>query len=524
MGTPLDWVCALDVDKDNLHYCVLKTGSSTPHGVGSVPNTSEGAKKLAHYLKTHHPAVNVIIMEATGIYHHLACDVLSKQFRLWVVNPHHVKQKGLTKTDRRDARHLAELALVGVVAEDPNASIKPQVYTTPSNTPPSPHPQNHHTPKNAAPKTTTPPPWTLQQLKYYVRLFHRLRRWEVLALQNIQRVLHLLGGAKSSVTMNLQKASVLWLLFALLKSWSLDQLLDYLAALQQAAASRKKSDTDKEVQDVDLEATAMELSDEERRSVVQVYHHVKKKRGQFQPWLSRVSVALRASPGLQAELEVWFCLLMVVRTWKGKLFSQLEAVLLVQQSHYEAVSRLMTIPGVGFLTALTIYVEIGDVSRFSSGRQVAAYFGLSPRVYQSNKRVRYGSITKRGSHYARSVLGMAVIGIVRLRRHPITRFYRRLVDVRHKHPKVALTAASRKLAVLMYTLLRRKTEFRDRYVGASKGKKPAVSAHRVPLAVVRRSLGFLSQVGLIGGELLTFLSMASRGVVGQKTAGTYMQP
>src|SRR5699024_2287006 len=49
------------------------------------------------------------------------------------------------------------------------------------------------------------------------------------------------------------------------------------------------------------------------------------------------------------------------------------------------IKLLMSIPGVGFLTAVTIMVEIGDFNNFTKPKQLVAYFGLDPSVNESGK-------------------------------------------------------------------------------------------------------------------------------------------
>lgn len=58
---------------------------------------------------------------------------------------------------------------------------------------------------------------------------------------------------------------------------------------------------------------------------------------------------------------------------------------------------LMTIPGVGPLTALLILAETGDIKRFHSHRQLVSYAGLAPQVRSSGGRTWLGSITKEGT-------------------------------------------------------------------------------------------------------------------------------
>jgi transposase len=60
--------------------------------------------------------------------------------------------------------------------------------------------------------------------------------------------------------------------------------------------------------------------------------------------------------------------------------------------------------GVSLITAVTFAVEIGDVRRFDSPRQLMAYLGLVPSESSTGERVKRGSITKAGNSRARRVL------------------------------------------------------------------------------------------------------------------------
>ena len=54
------------------------------------------------------------------------------------------------------------------------------------------------------------------------------------------------------------------------------------------------------------------------------------------------------------------------------------------------VELLMTLPGVGFILATVIALEVGDVQRFPGPEHLASYAGTVPRVQQSGGKVRYG--------------------------------------------------------------------------------------------------------------------------------------
>jgi transposase len=66
--------------------------------------------------------------------------------------------------------------------------------------------------------------------------------------------------------------------------------------------------------------------------------------------------------------------------------------------------RLMTIPGIGLLTATALIAFVGDVRRFKKARRFASYLGLTPRESSSGYKRRLGRISKRGDAYLRTLL------------------------------------------------------------------------------------------------------------------------
>jgi transposase len=74
--------------------------------------------------------------------------------------------------------------------------------------------------------------------------------------------------------------------------------------------------------------------------------------------------------------------------------------------------RLMTVPGVGILTATVLLAMVGDPFRFKNGRHFAAYIGLVPRQHSSGGKNVLLGISKRGDTYLRTLLihgGRAVV-------------------------------------------------------------------------------------------------------------------
>lgn len=117
---------------------------------------------------------------------------------------------------------------------------------------------------------------------------------------------------------------------------------------------------------------------------------------------------------------------------------------------------LMTIPGVGFITASTLTAEVGDWNRFSCARQLSAYFGTVPTVRASGSVAKYGHITRAGSPHARRAIVEAAHTARKLP-GPVRHHYLSLVKRRGK--KVALVAAARVPLELSWTLLHKKEVF-----------------------------------------------------------------
>lgn len=123
-------------------------------------------------------------------------------------------------------------------------------------------------------------------------------------------------------------------------------------------------------------------------------------------------------------------------------------------------SRLMSVPGVGPITALTFTASIEDPHRFARSEDVGAYAGLAPRRSQSGERDVRGSISKAGDPMLRrSLYEAANILLCRVQRpFALQEWGRRIAET--KGNKRARIAVARKLAVLLHSLWLNETEFR----------------------------------------------------------------
>jgi transposase len=113
------------------------------------------------------------------------------------------------------------------------------------------------------------------------------------------------------------------------------------------------------------------------------------------------------------------------------------------------VQALMTLPGVGKLTAMTLVAEIGDIGRFPTARKLCAWAGLTPAVRTSDRKVRHGHITKQGSPWVRGILQEAA---QTAKRHPMfVGAYAQLARRRGKN--IATTAIARRLLARSFHIL-----------------------------------------------------------------------
>lgn len=111
------------------------------------------------------------------------------------------------------------------------------------------------------------------------------------------------------------------------------------------------------------------------------------------------------------------------------------------------VRLLETIPGIGWLTAIGLVVELGDIVRFPSAKHLASYIGLTPRVRASGNRMRTGHISKEGNRLLRWMLVTAATQATR-KPGPLKAWYGRVS--RRKGKKIARVGLARKMTEIIY--------------------------------------------------------------------------
>lgn len=148
----------------------------------------------------------------------------------------------------------------------------------------------------------------------------------------------------------------------------------------------------------------------------------------------------------QVEIEVIAAQLDSVREGCRRLEKEITATAQTMPGYHNLVS----IKGIGSLSAAIFLCTIGNIEDFAKSGNLAAYFGITPRVSQSNDSQRVGRITKRGNKIARTALVQCTL--IAKRYSPYLRnFYEHIKQTRGSG-KAIIATARKLLNTIFYTL------------------------------------------------------------------------
>jgi transposase len=132
-------------------------------------------------------------------------------------------------------------------------------------------------------------------------------------------------------------------------------------------------------------------------------------------------------------------------------------------STHPICQNLMTVPGVGPVTAVRFLAAIDDVTRFRNAHAVQSYVGLTPGENSSSDRKQRTGITKAGPAKLRRTLVQAAWCIMRSRStDPLATWGRQLATRKHKF--VAVVALARKLTGILFAIWRDGSTYRSQSV------------------------------------------------------------
>jgi len=120
--------------------------------------------------------------------------------------------------------------------------------------------------------------------------------------------------------------------------------------------------------------------------------------------------------------------------------------------------NLVSIKGIGPRAAAILLAVIGDVADFENEQKLDSYFGIVPRVANSNETVQHGRITKRGSKLGRTTLVQCTL-VAKKYSPYLSRFYERIKA--RKGGGKAIIATARKFLGIIYRTLKNNWVFED---------------------------------------------------------------
>jgi transposase len=165
-------------------------------------------------------------------------------------------------------------------------------------------------------------------------------------------------------------------------------------------------------------------------------------------------LAMQFDPMVQIELEV---IVEEIRSLNQRV-AKLEKAIADEGAKLEGHKNLTSIKGIGPLSGAILLSVIGDINDFANEGKLAAYFGIVPRVSNSNQTERSGRITKRGSKLGRTALVQCAL--IAQRYSPYLKRYYEQVKARRGTGK-AIIALARKLLGIIYRTLKNNWIFED---------------------------------------------------------------
>ncbi len=156
----------------------------------------------------------------------------------------------------------------------------------------------------------------------------------------------------------------------------------------------------------------------------------------------------------QFEVEILVTQIRVL----NDLIKQLDKKLIEAGSQLSGYENLVSIKGIGGKSAAILLSAIGDINDFANESKLYAYFGIVPRVSNSNETERSGRITKRGTKLGRTTLVQCTLISIRYSQY-LRKFYERLKA--KKGSGKAIIATAKKMLGIIYKTLKNDWVFED---------------------------------------------------------------
>lgn len=129
---------------------------------------------------------------------------------------------------------------------------------------------------------------------------------------------------------------------------------------------------------------------------------------------------------------------------------KLDKAIATESEKLKGFNNLLSISGIGSLSAGILLSVIGNIQDFGTADKLASYFGIVPRVSNSNETVNHGRITKRGNKTGRTTLVQCSLSAIK--QNDYLKKYYEQVKTRRGHGKAKIALARKYLGIIYNTL------------------------------------------------------------------------
>ena len=176
-------------------------------------------------------------------------------------------------------------------------------------------------------------------------------------------------------------------------------------------------------------------------------------------WLRKQKLGVMDEAVVQGDLSILESLEEQIRLIEEKI-----AALAVKNPQ---ARLLMTMPGIGYFSAMLIIAEIGDINRFSNDKKIASWAGLAPSISQSGEKTHIGRITRQGNKRVRWVMVQCAHN-ARQYDPRLRNFYERYS--KRKGKMKAVVAVAHEMMRICYFMLKRNEPYRGQNIGLTERK------------------------------------------------------
>lgn len=191
-----------------------------------------------------------------------------------------------------------------------------------------------------------------------------------------------------------------------------------------------------------------------QREIQEISRHLdflKKERTRLK---NKIKSGVRSEEVLKGLLDQLAFLELQIKEFQKKLISMAKSHVETQ----EVFQLLVSISGIGALTAAKLIAEVGDFAQYLTVKQIVAHAGLSPKIVESGSSVRRQTrLSKTGNKRLRTALYMPAI--VAIKHNPICKAKAERMENEGKGRKVIICAVMRQLLHIAYGVVKNKTPF-----------------------------------------------------------------